>query len=214
MIGKKKKLIVPLVAIMMCTVALAGVAYAYTSTVTVNSNTVDVDTGEFVLHVYGKKVDGNYTELTTGITLQQLLVVTTDYVVNTPLVTASVTAANSSYIGKIDITRSNISDTMANLSCSDIDDFVINDVTNQSGGSVTISVDVKFYSAEECTGGEITSVDVTSGTATVYYKITVSTSGSITFANRTPLTDANNVITKLVDKNFNLVFTATSASAA
>ena len=34
MIGKKKKLIVPVIAIMMCAVALAGVAYAYSTSIT------------------------------------------------------------------------------------------------------------------------------------------------------------------------------------
>lgn len=39
----KKKLVVPLVAIMMCAVALAGVVYAYSASVTVNDNSEDVD---------------------------------------------------------------------------------------------------------------------------------------------------------------------------
>ena len=39
--SSKKKLLVPLVVLMLCGVALVGAAYAYTTTVEIDSNKVD-----------------------------------------------------------------------------------------------------------------------------------------------------------------------------
>ena len=48
--GSKKKLLAPLVVLLLCAVSLAGAGYAYNSTVAVNGN--DMTGDEFVLEIY------------------------------------------------------------------------------------------------------------------------------------------------------------------
>ena len=208
----KSKLVVPVIAIMMCSVALVGVAYAaYTSTVTDNGNNIDITTGEFVLEVYNSAQTP--AVLSGPITLEQLMVVSTAHVVGNPgSVVATVNASDVEYVAQIVITSSNIEDTHATIACADIPDIPISTVTGAASSDITISVDVAFYSDSECQTPLVNNTVQLSGTTTIYYKITVSSSGAATFNNNSPLTDANNVMTALADQTFDLAFTATSVT--
>ena len=58
---RKKRMVVPIVAIMMCAVALVGLGYAFSSSVTSNDNTVAE--GNFFVDIakdYGTLADSNY----------------------------------------------------------------------------------------------------------------------------------------------------------
>ena len=61
--SSKKKLLVPLVVLMLCGVALVGAAYAYTTTVEIDSN--KVDSKYYAIDVYAN-TDGPLTTTVTG----------------------------------------------------------------------------------------------------------------------------------------------------
>lgn len=209
----KKKLVVPLVAIMMCAVALAGVAYAYTSSVNVNNNTTPAS--DFVLEVYDK----NEALISEPIAVDKLIVLqhaTTIVSGNSDSVVVSA-AAGTEYVGKIMIND----EVAANYTVSASIPSATKTISDISGGTGTIvyTLNVNLFvdngagaPGDAYTGGNLT------GDTTLWYKVTVTVSvaagasgNAITFANATAQADVDAVDTAVLAQTFNLSFSAATA---
>ena len=213
---KGKKLIVPVVAIMMCAVALAGVVYAYTSSVT-NEDAGDPAADIFVVDI--QKADGSEW---TDVTLDDLIVLSTTKRVpalGSPSVVVNA-EAGAGFVGKVMVYNST-EETYVKLSAptKTITPSTIT-VTDTTGSIVIASVAVDFFTDEDCedgfdnVNGEAASALVTA----FYFKITVTLSDTlaehqITFANNGAYADAQTVKNKIAESVVALGITATSAAA-
>ncbi len=209
----KRKLVVPLVAIMMCAVALAGVAYAYQSSVNVNNNTTPAS--DFVLEVYDK----NAVLISEPIAVDKLIVLQHATTVvsgagDTVVVSA---AAGTEYVGKIMIND----EVGANYTVSaTIPSGATKTISGISGGTGTIEytldVDLFVDNGAGAPGDAYTGANL-NGDTTLWYKVTVTISAAagesgnaISFTNATAQTDVDAVDTAVLAQTFNLSFSAAS----
>ena len=170
MIGKSKKLVVPVIALMMCAVALAGVAYAYNSSVTTTNNTGDVDF--FAIDLYENNgttpIEGRITASDAG------FVVTTATVIGESSKTITATAdkvdtivyAFGFKVTSEDSTQFTVNTTNSSVSLT-VDDSgvasLIPAVTTTT--SIAVTSQLGIYSDAACTAAAAGNLDV----GTVYY---------------------------------------------
>ena len=214
MIGKKKKLIVPVVAIMMCAVALAGVAYALTTSV---SNTeVDPDS-EYKVLVFSEL---NGTEITSGSVIDDAasngFTITTDTTINVPKVVAKIDG------------EATIVAYFKMASDADTANYTVAGTASLSTTSVTITQAAADHKVITLAASAV-SVTNTDGSAiqgnlvkgTVYmasFTITATTpaadqvqNAGIWFNDATAITDAGYIVAALNNVTFTLSLTATLA---
>ena len=212
--GTKKKLLIPVVVLMLLGVGLVGAAYAYNSTVTVNGNGI---TGEsFVLEMNNK--DGALISAPISIKGIEFTTDTTISTTNGVDVVAHTLEGNE-YKGTLIIRDSDAtagSKALTVTATSTLNDGTIaaNEVDGASEGPITYAVAVSLYYDSACENAYGSTVTFANDhTATLYYKITVTASGSLHFANNTPTADVNAVTTQLAKEKFTLTFEATAPTA-
>lgn len=204
----KSKLVVPVIAIMMCAVALAGVAYAYSASVDISDNKA---TGkDFTLDLK----DG------TGAAVEAPLALNANTFVLTNATTIA-TAGNSvvinadaldgvAYEGKLVITT----DTGANVQLTVDAPAAMNITATGATGTIVITPVITLYK----TVGGVKDVQYTPGTdlgnaatTTVIFEITFTASGFNTFANEVDsATCITAVETAIAAASFALGFDATT----
>lgn len=213
----KKKLVVPLVAIMMCAVALAGVAYAYTTNVTYEDAG---DPGSDIIVIELQKADGSAW---SDVTLDDLIVLSS--VKTVPAQGSPSVKVNAEqgigFVGSV-IVYNETSETKVKLSAptSTITPSTIT-VNGAASGSIVISsVNVAFFTDEECEDDfdNVNGETAVSGGTTFYFKVTVTLSGTeaehqIVFNNNGAYADAQAVQAAIANAVVALGITATSAAA-
>ncbi len=205
--AKGKKLIVPVVAIMMCAIALAGVAYALTtSSVNDSGNTTTGD--EFTLEMY----DSSAALVSGPIYVNEKVVdlYTVTNVTNAAdTVTVKGEAIANGYQGTLkiydtDATGSkNLTLTSTAKFSNDTDTMAIS--VADTTGSLSLTVTFSVFTDNARTVPYAGSVTFTDGVATLYYSVTVAVSGTgIIFANNTPHVDVGLVQTAMASMPFAL----------
>ena len=211
--GSRKKLLVPVVALMICAVAFVGAAYAYTSSFNVTDNKITGET--FVLEVN----DGEGELLTEPISIKAIDFTTATVLgaTNSVVVTANTLTANT-YVGILEINDSDATNGAKTLavtaSATTVDGTIAaSEVSGASGGPITYTVAVALYTDAECNTSYGGSVTFSGQVAQLYYKVTVTASGSLSFANADPLADVTLVKNQLANEKFTLAFEATAPTA-
>ena len=205
MIGSKRKLIAPVVAIMMCAVALAGVVYAYSATITMDNNTAGGN--DFTLDL---KNGGGTAFVTAPYALTKTFVLTND--------TTIVGGENNSVVIKAE--SLGVVESGRLIVTSDMGDNVKIDMTAIQGktvtidgkqGSIILTPTVTMYKDAEKTQSYTPGDNLGTGaTVTVYFDISVVCTGSgITFTNTTDAAGCiSTVETAIGTLSFDLDFTA------
>ena len=211
MIMKSRKLIVPLIAIMISAVALAGVAYAaYNSSVQDDGGNNDSDYAALVFTTSeGTEITSGTLASATGLTL------TTTTVISTPNVTIG-TDGNLEILVYFKLTSDK---TTANYTVAD--DFKL---LNSVGTEVTsLTIDASGVNADHKTVNFASSVvyrnqaDTENAPATlvkdtVYLaKITITVTADVQFDNATAIADVTAVNTAINGLHYSLELTSTSA---
>ena len=198
----KSKLVVPVIAIMMCAVALAGVAYAYSASVTMNGNTADGN--DFTLDL--KNGDGT-AFVTAPYQLHNTFVLSNATVINgtsnSVVISAEKLGVES---GRLIITTDvadNIKIDMASISAKTV---TVDDTT----GQIILTPTVKMYTDSAKTQLYTPGSDLGIGTKTVYFDISIECTGvGITFADTTDAASCiTEVETAIGSLSFDLQFTA------
>ena len=203
----KSKLVVPVIAIMMCAVALAGVAYAYTSSVTNDGPNIDPDYEALLFtDSGGTEITGAFTDAAKGI------VVTTNTNYVTPLVgitfngSATVTVyfklmtdkATAPYAVTGDLVLKKAGATTTTV-----------DVESADTGHKTITFAVGNIAITNVDGSAVQG-NLAAGTV---YKATfsITASGDVQFSNRTAAVDAAAVVDAMDDLTYTVTLTAEDA---
>ena len=209
---KSKKLIVPLIAIMVSVVALAGVIYAYTASVDVSDNkatgndfTLDLKDGSGNLVVSPLSLDTNTFILTNATTIGSE---SKQVVINGENVTGI------AYTGKLVITT----DTGVHVALTADTPAAMAIQATGSTGTITLTPTLTFYkdNGAGAKGDAYTpGTDLGTGsTITVWFDVTITGSGSNTFANTTDSrTCITAVETAIAAASFSLGFDATEYTA-
>lgn len=212
MIGKKKKLIVPVVAIMMCAVALAGVVYALGETTSV-SNTENEPDSDYKVLVFSED-DGSV--ITSGSVADAEasngFLVTTNTVIDTPKVVANINGPATIVV----YFKMSTDAATANYSVSG--------TATLSTTSVTIGTAVADHKVITLAASGVTVTNVDGSAApsplvkdTVYkasFTITATTpadNAGIWFSDADAVTDAGAIVTALNNVGFTIALTATLA---
>jgi hypothetical protein len=215
--GTKKKLLIPVIALLICALGLSGAAYAYNSTFTVNDNSITGET--FVL-----EVNNDSGTLITGPISIKAVDFTTETVLAAPAapvdsVVVKANAITNAYNGTLVIKDSDSTTnpvTMAvSATATAVDGTITAAEVGGDSGTITYTVTVTLYSDSEYQNVyNGTATFAANHTYTLYYKVEVSMSGSITFNNGTPSDDVDAVKTQLADEKFTMSFSATAPGTA
>ena len=211
MIMKSRKLIVPLVAIMVSDVALAGVVYAYQSSVQNNGSNNDSDYAALVF------TDSEGVEITSGnLASATGLTLTTTTVINTPNVTIG---SDGSLVIKVYF-KLNTDKATANYTVAD--DFKIVNAGGTEISSLTIDAAGVNNDHKTVTFGSPTITYRNQGDTadapnpllkdTVYLiKITIPVTVNVQFDNATATTDVTAVCNAINAVKYTLKLTSSSA---
>ena len=212
MIGKKRKLIVPVVAIMMCAVALAGVAYAYSSSVS-NTGTNDQDYAVLIFtNQSGTEQTSGSLAALTGITF------TTVTTIN-PTAHVTVNADGTATFG---VYFKYVSDKDAAYYTVAEDFKLLKDGNPTTTVEITAQdVDAQHKSVSFAIGNMVlrNSTDTADAPATlvkdtVYLaKITVTPTCDVQFNNATAVADATAVVNAINALTYSFTLTSTDAPA-
>lgn len=215
--GTKKKLLIPVVALLICALGLSGAAYAYNSTFTVNDNSITGET--FVLEVNnegGSLITGPISIKAVDFTTETVLASSTAPVDS---VVVKANAITNAYKGTLVIKDSDSTTSPVTMAVSgdatEVDGTITAAEVGGNSGTITYTVTAKVYSDSACEheyDGNAT-FDA-EHTYTLYYKVTVSMSGSIIFNNGTPSADVTLVKNQLVNEKFTMSFSATAPGTA
>ena len=199
----KSKLVVPVIAIMMCAVALAGVAYAYSASITMDDNTADGN--NFTLDL--KNSDGT-AFVVAPYALEKTFVLSNATVIDGTSNNVVISAESAGVVesGRLIITTDltdNVKIDMAAISGKTV-------TLQTASGSIILTPTVTMYKDSQKTQGYTPGTNLGTGSQTVYFDISVVCTGEgLTFANTT---DAASCITQVENAigtlSFDLQFTA------
>ncbi|AGI47636.1 hypothetical protein TALC_00637 [Thermoplasmatales archaeon BRNA1] len=193
----KKKMLVPLVVLMLCAVALVGAGYAYSSSVSDNGG---ADSDYMVIQYW--KSDGSAAITATGqMPTASGFVVVTETDLSGPTVNATVdgTATIQAYF-KIE------SDVSPAAVYSVSADFDIGDVTTaNSTGTLVFDTAVTYHLASD--NSAVSANTFVAGTL-YYVKVVITTDDTLAFANGTAKVDALEVQTAINAATYSLEVTA------
>ena len=205
----KKKLVVPLVAIMMCAVALAGVVYAYTSSVQ-NSGTIDQDYAVLVFtDAEGEEKTSGSLAALTGITFTTVTTISPAHVTVNADGTATVgvyfkyvsdkETANYTVAGDFKLKNGNVDVTSVTITASGVDED--HDTVSFAIGSMVVKNQAGTQTVENPLVKN-----------TIYQATFVITpTCDVQFNNATAIADATAVVNAINALTYSLTLTSTSA---